>query len=72
MEYLLCTKCCVKILYISSFNLVSSLLRHYINHLIIMLCWGFPGGMVVENLPANAGDTGSSPGLGRSHMPLSN
>ena len=23
---------------------------------------------MVENLPANAGDTGSSPGLGRSHM----
>ena len=29
---------------------------------------GFPGGTVVESLPANAGDTGSSPGLGRSHM----
>ena len=33
---------------------------------------GFPGGTVVGNLPANAGDTGSSPGLGRSHMPRSN
>ena len=33
---------------------------------------GFPGGTVVENLPANAGDTGSSPALGRSHMPWSN
>ena len=33
---------------------------------------GFPGGTVVENLPANAGDTGSSPGPGRSHMPWSN
>ena len=33
---------------------------------------GFPGGAVVENLPANAGDKGSSPGLGRSHMPRSN
>ena len=33
---------------------------------------GFPDGAVVENLPANAGDTGSSPGLGRSHMPWSN
>ena len=32
---------------------------------------GFPGGAVVENLLANAGDTGSSPGLGRSHMPRS-
>ena len=30
---------------------------------------GFPSGAVVENLPAIAGDTGSSPGLGRSHMP---
>ena len=27
---------------------------------------------MVENLPANAGDMGSSPGLGRSHMPQSN
>ena len=33
---------------------------------------GFPGGTVVESLPADAGDTGSSPGLGRSHMPRSN
>ena len=33
---------------------------------------GFPGGTVVENLPANAGDTGSSPGPGRSHMLWSN
>ena len=34
--------------------------------------WGFPGGTVVKNLPANAGDTGSSPGPGRYHMPQSN
>ena len=27
---------------------------------------------MVGNLPASAGDTGSSPGLGRSHMPRSN
>ena len=32
----------------------------------------FPGGAVVKNLPASAGDTGSSPGPGRSHMPRSN
>ena len=32
---------------------------------------GFPGGAVVESLPANAGHTGSSPGLGGSHMPRS-
>ena len=29
---------------------------------------GFHGGAVVNNLPADAGDTGSIPGLGRSHM----
>ena len=29
---------------------------------------GFPGGTVVKNPPANAGDTGLSPGSGRSHM----
>ena len=32
---------------------------------------GFPGGAVVESLPAGAGDTGSGPGLERSHMPQS-
>ena len=32
----------------------------------------FPGGAVVKNSPANAGDMGSSPDLGRSHMPWSN
>ena len=26
---------------------------------------GFPGGLVVKNLPANAGDAGLIPGLGR-------
>ena len=33
---------------------------------------GFPGGAVVKNSPADEGDTGSSPGPGRSHMPWSN
>ena len=32
---------------------------------------GFPGGAVVGSLPANAGGTGSGPGLGGSHMPRS-
>ena len=27
--------------------------------------WGFPGGSVGKNPPANAGDAGSIPGLGR-------
>ena len=34
-----------------------------------MLARDFPGGTVVKNLPANAGDTGSSPCLGRSRVP---
>ena len=34
--------------------------------------WGdFPGGAAVKNPPASTGDTGSSPGPGRSHMPRS-
>ena len=33
---------------------------------------GLPGGSVVKNPPANAGDKGSIPGLGRSHVPQSN
>ena len=37
-----------------------------------MVAGGFPGGSVVKNPPANAGDMGSSPGQGRSHMPRSN
>ena len=34
--------------------------------------WGFPGVSVVKNLLTNAGDTGSTPGPGRSYMPQSN
>ena len=57
---------------------------HYIKHLFCFgdsnthnlpskdMFKGFPGGAVVKNTPANAGDTASSPGLGRSHMPQSN
>ena len=32
---------------------------------------GFPGGTVVEDPPADAGDTGSNSGLGGSHVPRS-
>ena len=32
----------------------------------------FPRGPVVKNLPANAGDMGSIPAAGRSHMPQGN
>ena len=34
--------------------------------------WEFPGGPLVKNPPANEGDTGSTPGPGRSHMLQSN
>ena len=40
--------------------------------ILSMFFLGFPGGAVVKNLPANAGDTGLSPGPGRSHMLWSN
>ena len=30
-----------------------------------MLLVGFPGGLVIKNQPANAGDVGSIPGLGK-------
>ena len=33
---------------------------------------GFPGGSVLKNPQANAGDLDSIPNLGRSHMPRSN
>ena len=42
------------------------------NHFKEWMKGGFPGGTVVKNPPANAGDTGSSPGPGRSHMLRSN
>ena len=37
-----------------------------------MYRWGFPGGSVVKNQPANAGDMGLIPGLGGSRLPRSN
>ena len=33
---------------------------------VLVKSLGFPGGSVVKNLPANAGDVGLIPGLGRS------
>ena len=33
---------------------------------LLMAAWGFPGGSVVKNPPANAGDTSSIPRSGRS------
>ena len=36
---------------------------------VSVFCMGFPGGAVVKNLPANAGDPGSIPGSGRNGNP---
>ena len=40
--------------------------QHLISELVKPVGWGFPGGSVVKNLPANARDVGSIPGSGRS------
>ena len=53
---------------ITSYLVVPSLNWVYLK----FMARGFPGGTVVKNPPATAGDTGSSPGPGRSHMPRSN
>ena len=34
--------------------------------------WGFPGGSVIKNPPASAGDIGLIPGWQKSHMPWNN
>ena len=39
---------------------------------LILFTLGFPGGSVVKNTPANVGDMGSIPDLGRSRVPQSN
>ena len=57
---------------LSAIFLVVSLFVSFFLPFKEIIPWGFPGGAVVENLPANARDTDSSPGLGRSHMPRSN
>ena len=46
--------------------------KNYLHISIKVHAWDFPGGAVVKNPPANAGDTCSSPGPGRSHMLWSN
>ena len=55
-------------------NMAQLLRRHNRGFLLALeqTARGFPGGTVLKNPPANAGDTGSSPGPGRSHMPWSN
>ena len=45
------------------------LLDHIVILCLILSNGGFPGGTVDGNLPANAGDTGSTPGQERSRVP---
>ena len=52
---------------VSNINNLKARIRFLLKYL-----GNFPGGAVVKNPPANAGDTGSIPGPGRSHMPQSN
>ena len=51
------------IFYLSIFTL-HCVLKHFSKHELL----GFPGGLGIKNPRANAGDTGSTPGAGRSHM----
>ena len=53
-------------------------IKVFSNESILRIRWhfrkgqaGFPGGSVVKKLPANAEDTGSTPGPSRSHVPIS-
>ena len=52
--------------------IIIKLLKTSDKYKILKAAGGFPGGTVVKNPPANAGDTGLIPGPGRSHMPWSN
>ena len=53
-------------------SLVVYLFIHQNFYFIVLKIQDFPGGALVGSPPANAGDTGSSPGPGGSHMPWSN
>ena len=46
--------------------IIHTILHHAFFYLIISFGEGFPGGSVVKNLPANAGNSSSIPGSGRS------
>ena len=52
-----------KVFFVGRFKIINLIKNNF---------FGFPGGTVVRNLPANAGDMGSIPGPGRSHVPQSN
>ena len=47
-------------------KLSCSLLYYKSEYKVLIFVIVFPGGSVLKNLPANAGDAGSIPGMGRS------
>ena len=49
-----------------SFIFSSIILNTFAFKICLWIIWGFPGGLVVENLPVSAGDVGLIPGLGTS------
>ena len=57
-------------LYVNGLNI--PIKKPSLSDCIKMTMRDFPGGTVVRNPPADAGDTGSIPGPERSHMPQSN
>ena len=54
------------------YRLYDSIYMKLKNYILEIRERGLPGGPVVKNLPCNAGDKGSIPGLGKSHMLQSN
>ena len=63
---------CVKILSRQIIHLKIQIRKLSQNDLCKEMHGDFPGGTVVKNPPANAGDMGLRPGPGGSHMPRSN
>ena len=53
-------------------RLISKIYKQLMEFNIKQQQQGFPGGSVVKNSPANAGDVGSIPDPGRPHVPWSN
>ena len=69
--FAICTSSSVRCLSLSFAHFLIVLLVFSLLSFKSSLYGGFPGGAVVESPPDNAGDTGSGPGLGGSHMPRS-
>ena len=53
-------------LFLTYFMIISRSIHVAVNGIISIFFMGYPGGSVGKHLPANVGDMGSIPGLGRS------